>query len=126
MPPCAAAFDSLQSKYRMSRRLKDKKRRRRASFFENCILVLVGAMAFCLAGLAHDRGIAQKWVTALFATVVPFSFVIYARRKALSRSFWGALDLPGDSRLGYMGDFRVRLGYLQPLQSFALASLHAG
>ena len=38
----------------------------------------------------------------------------------------GALDLPGDSRLGYMGDFRVRLGYLQPLQSFALASLHAG
>jgi hypothetical protein len=38
----------------------------------------------------------------------------------------GAPDLPGDSHLGYMGDFRVRFGYLQPLQSFALASLHAG
>jgi cation transport ATPase len=75
----------------MSLKLKDKKRRRRASFFENSILVLVGVMAFWLAGLAHDRGIAQKWVTALFATVVPFSFVIYARRKALSRSFWMAL-----------------------------------
>jgi hypothetical protein len=71
--------------------LKDKKRRRRASFFENSILVLVGVTAFYLAGLGHDRGSAQKWVTALFATVAPFSMVIYARRKTLSWSFGMAL-----------------------------------
>jgi len=75
----------------MSRKWKDKKRRRRASFFENSILVLVGVTVFYLAGLAHDRGIAQKWVTALFATVAPFSMVIYARRKTLSWSFGMAL-----------------------------------
>ena len=75
----------------MSRKWKDKKRRRRASFFENSILVLVGVTVFYLAGLVHDRGIAQKWVTALFATVAPFSMVIYARRKTLSWSFGMAL-----------------------------------
>ena len=42
------------------------------SFFEKAILVLVGAIGFLLAGAAHDRGIAQKWVTALFGTIVPF------------------------------------------------------
>jgi hypothetical protein len=55
------------------------------------MLVLVGVMTLYLAGLAQDSGIAQKWVTALFATVVPFSFVIYAQRKTLSWSFWMAL-----------------------------------
>jgi predicted neutral ceramidase superfamily lipid hydrolase len=72
----------------MSRKWKDKKRKGRRPFFENTILVLVGVMAFFLAGAAHDRGIALKWVTALFATVMPFSLVIYARRRTLSRSFW--------------------------------------
>ena len=61
------------------------------SFFENSILVLVGVTVFYFAGLAHDRGIAQKWVTALFATVAPFSMVIYARRKTFSWSFGMAL-----------------------------------
>ena len=75
----------------MSRKWKDKKRRRRTSFFENSILVVVGVTVFYLAGLAHDRGIAQKWVTALFATLAPFSMVIYARRKTLSWSFGMAL-----------------------------------
>lgn len=75
----------------MSRKWKDKNGRRRASFFENSILVLVGVAVFYLAGLAHDRGIAQKLVTALFATVAPFSMVIYARRKTLSWSFGMAL-----------------------------------
>jgi len=87
----AAHVRRRSSKYRVSRRLKDKKRRRKASFFENSIPVLVGVALFYLAVLAHDRGIAQKWVTALFATIVPFSMVICARRKTLSCSFGMAL-----------------------------------
>ena len=48
-------------------------------------------MVFFLAGAAHDKGIAVKWVTALFGTAVPFSILTYARRKALSCSFCMAL-----------------------------------
>jgi hypothetical protein len=62
-------------------KVKGKKIKRRSSLIENTLVVLVGVMCFFLAGAAHERGIAVKWDTALFATVIPFSFVIYFRRK---------------------------------------------
>src|SRR6516164_365052 len=70
-----------------------KKIRRRSSLIENTLVVLVGEMCFFLAGAGHERGIAVKWVTALFARVIPFSFVIYFRRKTLYRwALWVALS----------------------------------
>jgi hypothetical protein len=66
-------------------KVKGKKIKRRSSLIENTLVVLVGVMCFFLAGAAHERGIAVKWVTALFATAIPFLFVIYFRRKTLFR-----------------------------------------
>ena len=74
-------------------KVKGKKIKRRSSLIENTLVVLVGVMCFFLAGAAHERGIAVKWVTALFATVIPFSFVIYFRRKTPFRwALWVALS----------------------------------
>lgn len=65
-------------------KLKGGKIKRRASLVENTLVVLVGVMAFFLAGLAHGKDIAVKWVTALFATVFPFAIVIYGRCKTIN------------------------------------------
>jgi hypothetical protein len=93
--------------------LKDKKRKRRTSFFEKTILVLIVVMAFLLAGAAHDTGIGQRWGTVVFGTIVPFSFVVYARRKTLSWPFLMALVIClAIHVLAIWGDFSVRLGYL--------------
>lgn len=74
-------------------KVKGKKIKRRSSLIGNTLVVLVGGMCFFLAGAARERGIAVKWVTALFATVIPFSFVIYFRRKTLFRwALWVALS----------------------------------
>ncbi len=78
----------------MHGRLKSNKIRRRASFWENGLLVLIGVFAFVLAGNLHGRGIPQKWGTAILGTLIPFGFVIYAFRQRLLRwSFWGALTI---------------------------------
>jgi hypothetical protein len=67
--------------------------RKRRSLWENALGALVAAMVFALAGAAHDRGIAQKWVTALFGTLFPFCLVIYLRRRYFRWSFWVALAI---------------------------------
>lgn len=68
--------------------------KRRGSFWENALLVLIGVFAFVLAGNLHDRGIPQKWGTAILGTLIPFGFVIFAFRQRLFRwSFWGSLAI---------------------------------
>ena len=69
---------------------RDRIKRRRA-LWENAFLVLTAITVFALAVAAHDRGIAQKWVTAFFGTAFPFAFVTYLRRESLRRSFWLSL-----------------------------------
>ncbi|MEQ1472558.1 MAG: hypothetical protein ABLQ96_01990 [Candidatus Acidiferrum sp.] len=73
--------------------LKKNKVRRQRALWENVLLLFMGVMAFLLAGAAHDRGIAEKWVTALFGTVFPFALVTYLRRESLRRSFWMSLTI---------------------------------
>jgi hypothetical protein len=46
--------------------------------------------AFFVALSADSRGIPRKWVTALFATLIPFGQVIYTRRRNLRWPFWFA------------------------------------
>jgi hypothetical protein len=71
---------------------KNKEIKRRVSFVENAALVLIGLFAFFLAEAAHSRGIAVKWVTALFATAFPFCFLLYLRRRMRLRwTFWTAV-----------------------------------
>lgn len=44
---------------------------------------------FLLAGDLHDRGIAEKWATAILATIITFGFVAFAFRSRLRRwTFW--------------------------------------
>src|SRR5260370_21715408 len=108
-------------------KVKGKKIKRRSSLIENSLIVLVGVMCFFLAGAAHERGIAVKWVTALFATVIPFSFVIYFRRKTLFRwALWVALStcllVHG---LVIWIVFKYVLPAFDPFSPIALAPLHA-
>jgi hypothetical protein len=78
----------------MQGKLKRDKIKRRRSLWENAILVLIGATAFVLARKAHSQGVSQKWLTAFFGTLIPFSFVIYAFRQSLFRwSFWASLAI---------------------------------
>src|SRR5882672_5568330 len=67
--------------------------RRRRAFWENALGVLTCATIFVLAGAAHNLGIAEKWLTAIFGTVFPFCLVIFLRRKTLRWSFWVALGI---------------------------------
>src|SRR5690348_8671108 len=68
-------------------------RRRRRSLAETGLLVLIGVTAFVLASAAHDKDIGQKWVTALFGTLVPFCLVTFLRRKTLRWSYWLSLTI---------------------------------
>lgn len=46
-------------------------------------------VAFVLAGGLRDKGIPQKWGTAILGTITPFGYVIYAYRKNYLRwPFW--------------------------------------
>lgn len=70
-------------------KLKTNKMKKRASLWENALLLLIGVFAFVLAGNLHDRGIQRKWATAILGTLIPFSFIIFAFRRRLFRwSFW--------------------------------------
>jgi peptidoglycan/LPS O-acetylase OafA/YrhL len=65
--------------------------KRRTSFGEAVLLLLVGLTAFWLAGLSHDQDIPLKWVTALMGTAFSFGAVVYLHRKWLTRwTFWSA------------------------------------
>jgi hypothetical protein len=76
----------------MHGKLKGNKIRSRRSIWENAILILIGVSAFAFAGAAHNRGVDQKWLTAVFGTLIPFGFVIFAFRLRLLRwSFWASL-----------------------------------
>jgi len=47
-----------------------------------------------VANNLHDRGIPQKWGTAILGTLIPFGFVIFAFRQRLLRwSFWASLAI---------------------------------
>ena len=48
-------------------------------------------MTFGLAWAADETGIAQKWVTAIMVTLIPFGLVTFLRRRYLGRSYWLAL-----------------------------------
>jgi hypothetical protein len=108
-------------------KVKGKKIKRRSSLIENTLVVLVGVMCFFLAGAAHERGIAVKWVTALFATAIPFSFVIYFRRKTLFRWALGVALLTCllDHGLVIWIVFKYVLAAFDHFSPFALAPLHA-
>ena len=67
--------------------------KRQRSVWEYALLSLTAITVFALAVAAHDRGIAQKWVTAVFGTAFPFAFVTYLRRESLRRSFWLSLAI---------------------------------
>ncbi|PYU17979.1 MAG: hypothetical protein DMG32_26805 [Acidobacteria bacterium] len=78
----------------MHGRLKRNKIRMRASFWENALLVLIGVFAFVLAGSLDERGIPQRWGTAIVGTLLTFGLVIFACRPRLLRwSFWAALAI---------------------------------
>ena len=78
----------------MHEKLKWDQRKRRASFWEYALLLLIGVFAFRLAGDLHDRGIPHKWATAIMGTIVTFGFVIYSCRRMLNRwAFWAAISI---------------------------------
>jgi len=57
-------------------------------------MLLVAVVAFLLASDLHNRGIHQKWGTAIIGTIITFGFVVYACRQMLSRwAFWVALGI---------------------------------
>jgi hypothetical protein len=78
----------------MHEKLKGHKRKNRTSIWEYGLLLLVGIFAFMLAGDLHDKGIPQKWATAIMGTVITFGLVIYACRRMLNRwAFWAAISI---------------------------------
>jgi hypothetical protein len=78
----------------MHGKLKGKSIKRRASFWEIAVLVLVGVFAFMTRIDFQSRNIPRKWATAFLATLITFGLVIYVRRKELSRwSFWASLAI---------------------------------
>jgi hypothetical protein len=60
----------------MHRKLKGESRKRRTSFGEYVLLLLVGVFAFMTAGELHNRGIPHKWATAIMGTLVTFGVVV--------------------------------------------------
>ena len=74
--------------------MKRRRIKRRASFWESVILLLIGIFAYLVASNFSDRGIAQKWATAVMATLITFGFVIYAYREIVLRwSFWVSIAI---------------------------------
>jgi hypothetical protein len=75
-------------------KLKRNNIKKRGSFWENALLLLIGVFAFVLARSLHDRGIQQKWATAILGTLIPFSFVVFAfRQKLLRWSLWASVAI---------------------------------
>src|SRR5207245_4091788 len=76
----------------MHGKLKRKMIRRRTSLWENTFVILVAALGFAAVVMADTRGMPRKWHAAIFGTLIPFGFVIYANRRRLLRwSFWASL-----------------------------------
>jgi len=67
--------------------------KRRQSLWENGMLVLIAAAGFAFAYAAGHRGIALKWVTALFGTILPFALVIFLHRRNLPLPYWISLSI---------------------------------
>lgn len=75
-------------------KLKGKRIKKRTPFWEAVLLALIGVFTYLLAGNFSEKGIAQKWVTAVVATAITFGFVVYACRQRLLRwSFWASLAI---------------------------------
>jgi hypothetical protein len=75
-------------------KLKRDKVKKRRWLWENSILLLIGVFGFMLASSFHNRGIPQKWATAIVGALIPFGFVIFAFRRILFRwSFWVSLAI---------------------------------
>jgi peptidoglycan/LPS O-acetylase OafA/YrhL len=73
-------------------RVKGRKIRRRSSFWQNVLVILIGVLTFFLAIEADNKGIQLKWVTALLVTIIPFGMVLYGYRALLRKwSFWAAV-----------------------------------
>jgi hypothetical protein len=68
--------------------------KRHASFGESVMLAIIGVFAYFVASSFSDKGIPEKWATAVVASAIVFGFVIYARRHtALRWSFWVSLAI---------------------------------
>src|ERR1700722_8141797 len=65
----------------------------RASVRNWAVTLIAALLTFALLAGANNRGIPKKWVTAVMGTLVPFSYVVYAFRRHLRRSFWMALSI---------------------------------
>lgn len=73
---------------------KRKRPKRRTSFWEYVLLLLIGVFAFTTASALHNRGIPHKWATAIMGTLVTFGIVIYACRQMWTRwAFWVAVSI---------------------------------
>lgn len=78
---------------RVHGRLKAKQIRRKSSLIKNAWGLLALVFAFFLAGSLHEQGIAQKWGTALAATLLTFGTVVYGCRERLRYlSFWTSVS----------------------------------
>src|ERR1700675_4358983 len=98
----------------MHRKLKGETRKRRFSFGEYVLLLLIGAFAFMTAGELHNRGIPHKWATAIMGTLVTFGIVFSDCREEDSRQVdWhtrnNQIEPIGRSRVGdarwFLGGF---------------------
>ncbi|MGB2626924.1 MAG: hypothetical protein WAK20_09040 [Candidatus Acidiferrum sp.] len=78
----------------MQRNLKAKTRKRRTSLGEYVLFLLIGLFAFISAGELHNRGIPNKWATAIMTTLVTFGIVVYLCRRMWTRwAFWLAIAI---------------------------------
>jgi len=76
----------------MHRKLKGETRKRRFSFGEYVLLLLIGAFTFMTAGELHNGSIPHKWATAIMGTLVTFGIVVYVCRRMWTRwGFWVAI-----------------------------------
>ena len=76
----------------MHRKLKGETRKRRFSFGEYVLLLLIGAFTFMTAGELHNGSIPHKWATAIMGTLVTFGIVVYVCRRMWTRwAFWLAI-----------------------------------
>jgi hypothetical protein len=78
----------------MHGRLKRREIRKRASIKGWTVTAIFAVLGFLVLVASDSRGIPRKWVTALFGTLIPFCFIIYAFRQRLLRwSFWASLAI---------------------------------
>jgi hypothetical protein len=91
--PMMAARATIHANGKLMRE-KRRKIRRRASLIEWLSAVALGLAAVVLGIAAYNHGIPIKWVTAVMATLLPFSMVIYSyRRRPLRWDFWTAMAI---------------------------------